>query len=229
MLLALLAPLVAAQVAGDRFPRAHQRAVVMMWLAFIAGAVVSYLFFAPSDTWFWLRFLLPAFPPLFVLTSIAVVGLLARLEGGVRVVLTAVLIGAVAWHGVMFARQQGIFGFKEGERKAVAIGEYVADRLPDRAVLLSMWHSGSIRYYSGRLTVRYEALPPRPWTPSSPISDVSATTVSCWNSGRPAFRQRFDGYSKLAPLDWPPAVLLNPPRRSEFTIPPVKRLVGRPL
>jgi hypothetical protein len=211
VLLALLAPFIVAQVAGEPLRRGRQQAVALMWLGFIGAVFVSYLFFTPSDTWFWLRFLLPAFPPLLVLTSIAFVGILARLEGGLRVVLTAVVVGAVAWHGVQFGRQQGVFVFKEGERKAVVIGEYVASRLPSHAVLLSMWHSGSIRHYSGRLTIRYEALPPPAL--DSVLADLRRLgyypyiVLEQWEE--PAFRQRFDGYSKLAALDWPPAVLLN--------------------
>jgi HK97 gp10 family phage protein len=48
---------------------------------------------------------------------------------------------------------------KSGEA-VVAVGNYITAKLPERAAMVSMQHSGSARYYSGRLTVRYDLVPP---------------------------------------------------------------------
>ena len=44
------------------------------------------------------------------------------------------------------------------------VGQFVVDRLPPNAILISMQHSGSLRYYAGRPTLRYDWLT-REWWP----------------------------------------------------------------
>ena len=52
----------------------------------------------------------------------------------------------------------GLKPVKPHDRKSVVIAEYVQDHLPPNAIVFSAFHSGSIRYYSGRLTLRWEWL-----------------------------------------------------------------------
>ena len=40
------------------------------------------------------------------------------------------------------------------------VGRYINDQMPPRAVFFTMLHSGSVRYYSGRMTIRYDLIPP---------------------------------------------------------------------
>jgi hypothetical protein len=187
----------------------QRRSVTLMFGCFIAAVFITYLLHQPNNTWFWLRYLLPAFPPLFVLTSAVLTAALARLTRGARLIATAAILGFLAWHGVAFARNDGIFRYREGELKSRAIGEYIAARLPDRAVFVSKLHSGSIRYYSGRLTLRYDFIPPEAL--DSVIADLRAMgyqpyiVLEDWEE--PLFLERFKRYSTLAALDWPPRVL----------------------
>jgi hypothetical protein len=87
----------------------------------------------------------------------------------------------------------------------------VARRLPQEAAVLSMQHSGSVRYYSGRATIRFDRIQPAKL-------DTTLTTLA--TSGyRPFillepwevadFQKRFTGFSALAGLDWPPMALLR--------------------
>ena len=190
---------------------AQTRSVVIAWGCFIAAVFGSYMFYFPFETWFWLRFVLPAFPPLFVLTSVALVGLLAHLERGARVLTTAVILAALVWRGVAFGLEHAVFDFREGERKHVAVSEYIARVLPERGAYLSWQYSGSIRYYSGRVTVRYDQLP---------LNWLDAVIVELRRLGyhpyivletaeEPEFRRRFEGRSPLAALDWPPVARMN--------------------
>src|SRR5262249_51500603 len=136
------------------------RTITIVALCFITVVLGCYAFYMPFDAWWYLRFLLPAFPALAVLTAVAMVGVSGQVAGGLRILLTAVLVGIVAWHGVRFSVEHNAFLFREGERKYAAMGEYIAKRLPERAAMISMQHSGSIRYYSGRLTIRYDWITP---------------------------------------------------------------------
>src|SRR5204862_1004446 len=63
VLLALVAPFVAGRKSSGR------TAASVMLAGFIAGILVIYLLHQPNETWFWLRYLLPGFPALFVLMS----------------------------------------------------------------------------------------------------------------------------------------------------------------
>ena len=217
-------------------PDREGRPIVTAWCWFIAAIFACYFLYAPFETWFWLRFMLPAFPPLFVLTSAVLVALLARLARGRRVLATAAIMAALVWHGIAFGLDHAVFDFREGERKHVAIGEYVARALPDSGIYLSMQYSGSIRYYSGRLTVRYDLIPPN-WL-DSVIVDLRRLGYHPYIvlelSEEPQFRARFEGRSALAALDWPPVARMDhssgvkifdpsdrqsaPPRRLETVI-----------
>jgi hypothetical protein len=178
---------------------------------FVTAVFFIYLLHQPNDTWFWLRYLLPAFPPLFVLVSAGLAVALAGLSRGARLIATGVVVGLLGWHGIVYGVNDGIFRFREGERKSRAIGEYIASRLPDRAVFISKLHSGSIRYYSGRLTIQYEGIPPDALdlviADLKPLGYQPFIVLEDWEE--PLFFERFRRHSALAALDWPPRVLLD--------------------
>jgi hypothetical protein len=174
--------------------------------------------------------MLPAYPPLLVLTSASIVAVASRLSYLPRVLTPTVLAGVMAWHGLNYARDHDAFRART-ERKYAAAGDYVARRLPERAAVLSMQHSGSVRYYAGRPTVRFDLIAP---------AQLDATLATLAASGYrpyilleswevPQFQKRYAGFSPLGPLDWPPAVLL---RESSIRIyDPADRpafLAGRP-
>ena len=127
-------------------------------LVFAAAVYGCYAFYAPFDAWWFLRFLLPAFPALLALTAAAVVTLAARLPSHLRAMATMAVMAAVAWHGVDYAVKQNTFR-TAGELRYATVGEYVAQRLPANAVVFAMQHSGSVWYYSGRPSLRYDLLP----------------------------------------------------------------------
>ena len=47
---------------------------------------------------------------------------------------------------------------RDGERKYPDVGTFVRDRLPRSAFVLAAQHSGSLRYYSHRPTLRWDVL-----------------------------------------------------------------------
>jgi hypothetical protein len=67
-----------------------------------------------------------------------------------------------------FAEAHGSLGsMSAGERRYVDVGEYVASNLPPDAAIFSMQHSGSLRFYGGRLTLRYDWVQPE-WAKDVP-------------------------------------------------------------
>ena len=79
--------------------------------------------------------------------------------------------------------------------------------MPQDAVFISGLHCGSIRYYSDRLTLRYDLLQPR-WLDEAVRTLRSRgyhPYIALEEGEEPDFRQQFGSFSPLAALDWPPA------------------------
>jgi hypothetical protein len=146
-----------------RIPAERRRALVFL-AAFAAAVWISYLFYTPYDAWWYLRFLLPAFPPMLVLSAAGVVVVTERLGGArtgaalallIAIATAALRIGVVREEGVLRLRQTGVV--------YLSVADYVRTSLPANAVLLSVEHSGSLRHYTGRLTMRWDWLAPEWW------------------------------------------------------------------
>jgi hypothetical protein len=119
-----------------------------------------------------------------------------------------------------------------GERNYAIAGAYVAQRLPSNAILLSMMHSGSIRYYSGRPTVRFDLIPPEQL--DSTLEVLAGAGYRPYFILEPfevaMFQHRYAGHSTLATLDWLPVDIVGDSRTRIFD-PSDRRtsLAGRPL
>ena len=116
----------------------------------------AYLAYVPFDDWSYLRFVLPSYPPLIVLSSAALVFALRRTIA--PRLLGSALILVIVFGGIDYARRGAVFSQSFGETRYQRVGEFIADNLPERALLLSMQHSGSLRYYSGHISIRYDQI-----------------------------------------------------------------------
>jgi hypothetical protein len=120
---------------------------------------VSYLLFVPWDAWWYLRFLLPSWP----MMAIGTASLLAAAfrTSAIRWRLAAVAItAAIGLAGLAQAVRHGVLSEARGEAKYIEVAKTVdAITLPDD-VIISAQHSGSIRYYAGRLTLRWDYVDP---------------------------------------------------------------------
>ena len=112
--------------------------------------------YAPFDNWTFLRFLLPAISLLLLLCALTVCDLGERLHSFLaRFLFVACFVVFLAWRFDM----TGLKPLAPHDRRSAVIGEYVQDHLPPNAIVFSIFHSGSIRYYSGRPTLRWDLLP----------------------------------------------------------------------
>jgi hypothetical protein len=118
----------------------------------VFGMYVSYLVF---DSWWYLRFVLPAFPVLFAsLGAILVEFVRQSQRRTTAILLMAALTGSMAFQGWKFAQQQG--GFRSEDRFARAVD--FANSLPQNTVLVSLGHSGTLHFYTGRDVLRWDLL-----------------------------------------------------------------------
>jgi hypothetical protein len=69
--------------------------------------------------------------------------------------LVCVVVAAISLYNAM---DFGVFRMWEAEEKYPRVGAFVRERLPATAFVLAGQHSGSVRYYSTRPTLRWDLL-----------------------------------------------------------------------
>lgn len=138
---------------ADASPRACLVAVIFL-------SLLSYLFYAQFENWTYLRFLLPAYPAMFVLMSAGIGHICSRLPEPSRPAAAMLLAAACVALTVQFAKDQFVFDWREHDARYVQAGVRAGEITPENAVLFSSQHSGSLRYYTRRITLRYDLLPP---------------------------------------------------------------------
>jgi hypothetical protein len=193
ILLAFLAPL----VTRVRF------ALAMLGYFFLLLA--SYLFYLVYDEWPFLRFLLPAFPLLFVLASAVLVRGLERLPIALRS--TAVFLVCVLlpmWY-VTKARSLTVFTIERAEQRYPVIGEEIDRTLPANAIVLTQVESGSVRLYGKRLTARWDFIEAARFDDTVDVLRRSGyepyLLLEDWEI--PLFRNYVGAVSQYAAFDWP--------------------------
>jgi hypothetical protein len=196
LLLAFLAPL----VTRARF--------ALAMLAFFLLLLACYLFYLVFDTWPFLRFLLPAFPLLFVLASAVVVRGVERLPVTLRsaaVILLCVLLPI--WY-VVKADSLHVFDIQRAEHRYPAVGEEIGRTFPANAIVLSQIQSGSVRLYGGRMTARWDFIEAARFDDTVDVLRRSGyepyLLLEEWEM--PLFRNYVRGASQYADLDWPPTL-----------------------
>ena len=149
ILLAFAAPFVLRPTREEKYR------VVLLTVVYpiaVFGMYVSYLVF---DSWWYLRFVLPAFPVLFAsLGAILIESVRQSQRRTTAILLVAALTGSMAFQGWRYAQQKG--GFRGEDRFARAV-EF-ANTLPQNTVLVSLGHSGTLHFYTGRDVLRWDLL-----------------------------------------------------------------------
>jgi len=209
-------PFMCLALAAPWWTGRNRRAAALL-LAFAAVVFVSYLFYRPfgRDDVGYLRILLPAYPALIVLSVAVVVEAAMRAPIRHNLVAAVAVCAVVAMFNIRTSAEQRILSLREFERRYVDVGRYVAHAMPREALFISGLHCGSIRYYSDRLTLRYDLLQPG-WLDEA-VRTLRAKGyhpyIALEEGEEPDFRQQFGGRSELARLDWPPAAERREPVR----------------
>jgi hypothetical protein len=121
---------------------------------------VLYAFYLPFDQWWYLRFLIPAVPIAFLLTADVIVEATRR-SPSLRVATLVAFAAVAGGHSIRFIDSKEILNNSIAEKRRYLDAAVHIDRaVPPEAVILAMQHSGSVRYYTGRLTMRWDVLDP---------------------------------------------------------------------
>jgi hypothetical protein len=173
--------LVAPWVMGRTRPRLL--AVMALWILLFTGFYTFY--YHTHEKWWYLRFVLPAFPPAILAMLFAGQALAsrwpARIAAGVGVLLA---VAVVAWDGA-WTRHFDALAIGRGESVYPQLVAWSRSHLPANAVIASMQASGALLYYSKFTFIRWDYLP---------AADFSLVAGACMAAGRPL-------YALLRPYD----------------------------
>ncbi len=190
----------------DAFDPRDRRQTMICFGSVLSLTLLSYLFYQPFETWTYLRFLLPAFPVMFVLMAAGIRVLCHRLPAPARAPAALLLCGFCLWSTYGFAKDQYIFSSRDFERRYRDAAAHVAQIAPERAVIVSVQHSGSVRYYAHRITLRYDSVyEHRLDTTLTELRDKGYRpyiVLDDWEERE--FRTRFGNLNRAGLLNWKP-------------------------
>jgi len=210
------------------WPKAD-RTSVMMCAAFVAANFAEFIVYLVGDNRGYLRFFLPSYP--FLMLGVSAAGLwCARLRwGGAAPLVTAatLLVGVL---GVDFARRNG--AFEEWKQvTSIEAGLLAGQFAEPNSVVLAMQHSGAIRYYGGRMTLRWDNLPPE-WLDRA-VAWLSERGVRTYVLVEPFelrdMKKRFAGQALAARLDGPPDIRLGEKSFFDLSAPPGTQVVTQTI
>ena len=186
--------------------RPQSNAVTMLLAAYCVLVFACYLFYIPFEGWQNVRFLLPSVPVLLVLSARGALAIVDRFPSTMRSACFVAMCSLVAASYVDRAHRLGVFFVREDQRRFLTIGRYLGRALPQNAVVFAGMHSGSLRLYGNRPTVRWTQLQSQDL--DAAVSLVTANGYSPYllaeSEEEQEFRQRFASTSALGRLDWAP-------------------------
>ena len=173
--------------------------------AFAILVIASYLVYAVFDDWSYLRFLLPAMAILAVFAAVELSVWIDRWPVAVRPLLLFAMLTGVTAHALWVARSMDTFKLADQLRRVAVVGDFINEDVPPAAVIVAGEQSGSMRYYTDRPIVRWEAATPESLSAIGKALETSRRPVyfvlDAWEDG--PFRTKFAAMPAGA-LDWPP-------------------------
>jgi hypothetical protein len=144
-----------SRLSSDANTRCAMRLLALLTLT----TWVVYAAYPAFDAWWFLRFLLPSWPAMFIGTAAFIIWLFDH-RGARGRLSSLVLLVALGAYGLVVTAQRHVFVRDEGERRYATIAHLVAARTEPSAMIFASIHAGSLRYYAGRATLRFDLLDP---------------------------------------------------------------------
>jgi hypothetical protein len=187
------------------WPGTRDRHVFIVIGTFVVALWIIYCAWLIFDTWYFSRFLLSSWP--FMMLGVGAVAM-ALFRTGVPFIKPAVICSVIALGivQIQFAANRGVFSYPWSERRNAVVAQLVRRVTEPNSVIMSHNHSGSLRYYAGRMTLNYAWLD-RKWLDGAVewLGDNGVHTYALLEDSEiPEFRHRFAGARRLAALEQPP-------------------------
>jgi hypothetical protein len=202
-ILTMLGAAALAAPAARLWPSASQRAARWLFVGVAATVLGIYLPYGQFDAWWYLRFLLPAWPMLAIgaATLAAALAKISR-RRSVGLIAATILINLS-----LLAREHPA-SIGPGESIYATVGRSIRGLTAADAIVFTEQHSGTVRYYGGRMTLRWKRL-------DSDWLDNAAA----WLQARghhpyllierdelPYLREKYAESNQIGRLDWSPVL-----------------------
>ena len=153
----LLTPLVLAALLAPFRATARRREIAVLgtWAVILIGFYAFY--YHSGETWWYLRFILPAFPALIVI-SLAVLHSFPDVAAR-KIVGVLLLVVALGWEITLCDRFNLIYN-KSGEATYFDAAAWSRSHLPADAAIVCMQVSGAMYYYTDFLLLRWDQIDP---------------------------------------------------------------------
>jgi 4-amino-4-deoxy-L-arabinose transferase-like glycosyltransferase len=149
-LLGLLLGLVAARPE----PRGKPAAVCL-------AVAAPYVFYLPFDHWETMRFLLPGLVPLTVVVADGLIKIArSPLNRAAAATIVGALLAITVWRSESLLRASSVWQVAALEERYPLAGQWVNVNTPANSVVLANQHSGSLRWYGKRQTLRWDVIAP---------------------------------------------------------------------
>ncbi len=214
------------------WPDARERAAFLVIGAFVAAIWAIYCAWVVFDSWWYLRFLLASFP-LIMLGVGACADALFRMDARWSRIAVVVGIVAVGLAQLRFASTHTVFEVGPGMRRYAVAAALTRRVTEPNSVVVTLNHSGSVRYYGARVTVNFANM-----AEDGPIDDFldwlqkngvrTYATLEDWEVKE--FAKRFPRAAHLAAFERPPlAIFNNPGRLLVYDLSPGRRTPPEPV
>jgi hypothetical protein len=187
------------------WPGVADRSLLLVLGIFVVTLWALYLPYLQFDNWTYLRFLIASWP--IVMLGLAVLATSAsRGAPAGRFLAVTGLVVFLGLYEYRIGAQSGAFVSWRSDRASVLVARETRRVTPANSVIFSMFHSGSVRYYGGRMSLRYDFLD-GDWLDRAiewfQAHDVHPyLLVNDWEV--PRVRQRFSTQRYVQLLDRPP-------------------------
>lgn len=186
------------------WPLMNDRPFLWVTAGCAAGLWTFYLFYLSFPDWWYLRFLLPSWP--FIMLGLGAALVAIGRSGATGFVVCAWLVVLLGVREFNDSRLRGGFDLWQSDREFIAAALATRDATPPSSVILSGLHSGSLRYYGGRMTLQYMWLDGA-WLDRAVawLDEHGAPSYVLLRRDEVAvFKAQFKGAVNLAHLDAPP-------------------------
>ncbi|HUQ87612.1 MAG TPA: glycosyltransferase family 39 protein [Vicinamibacterales bacterium] len=164
--------------------------------AIFVAVLLPYLFYLPFDHWETLRFLLPGLVPLTVIVADGLIHIArSPRKPAVAAALVFTFMSIVVWRSENLLRNSSVWDIATTEARYPLAGDWINVNTPPTSVVLANQHSGSLRWYGKRQTLRWDFIDPNQLTQTVQELQSHGATVYVALEGDEVgmFDQRFAG------------------------------------
>jgi 4-amino-4-deoxy-L-arabinose transferase-like glycosyltransferase len=195
------------------WPGARERAGLIVIGVFVAALWVIYCLWMVFDTWWFTRFLLPSLPFMMLGIGACADAVFRATSRWIRAAVVAAIV-ALGITQLQLASTHAVFTVGHGMRRYAAAAALARQLTEPNSVIVALNHSGSLRYYGGRITINIGNI-----ESGGPIDEVldwlqrngvqTYATFEDWEVKE--ISPRFAGTKYQAALNRPPLAIVKDP------------------